>query len=125
MAIRLTEDVKRTVLSWGAMSCIILDASHVFMHRSISNAPVDALASIIMREVLSYITVLVHLLTASASLLVVVAGVPTTVVAMSFLPAIIDGRTATTMPAGSWRGPVAVGLVGGGLRVGDGLDPFE
>jgi hypothetical protein len=35
-------------------------------------------------------------------LLVVAADVPTTIVAMGFLPAILDGRTAATMATESW-----------------------
>jgi len=79
------------------VGCIVLDASHVFVYCSISNAPVDALAGIPMKEALSKVPVLVHLLTTSTSLFVVIASVPTTVVAMGVLPAIVGGRTATTM----------------------------
>jgi len=49
MAIRLAEDVKRNVLGWGTVSCNVLDASHIFVHRSTSNAHVDAFAGIFMR----------------------------------------------------------------------------
>ena len=72
------------------MCCIVLDASHVFVYCSFRNVPVDALADILRRDVVSYISILVHLLTMSTSLFVVTASVPTTIVAMGVLPSIID-----------------------------------
>jgi len=107
------------------MCCIILDASHVFVYCSFSNAPVDALAGIPMRDALSQVPILVHLLATSTSLFVVIASIQTTVVTMGVLPAIVDGRTATTMSAESRRSSAAMSLVRGNLRIGDGLDPFE
>ena len=35
-----------------AMSCIVLDAAHVFVCCSVTNAPVDAFTSVLVREVL-------------------------------------------------------------------------
>ena len=75
------------------MSCIVLDAAHVFVCHSIIGACVDALAGVLVRDVLPKIMVssLVYLLVMSASLLAVAAGVPTTIVTMGFLPTVIDG----------------------------------
>ena len=42
-----------TVLVRGAMCCIELDVSHVFVYRSFSNAHVDAFADILRRDVLA------------------------------------------------------------------------
>jgi len=85
------------------MSCIILDAAHVFVCRSIIDAFIDTLMGVLVGEVLPQIMVasLVHLLVVPVSLLVDVAGVLTPVVAMSFLPTVVDGRTAAMMPARS------------------------
>ena len=88
----------------GAMSCIVLDAAHVFVCRSVIDASVDTLAGVLVREVLPQIVVLslVHLVVVSVSLLMALFGVLTMTVTLSFLPAIVDGRTAAAMPAGSW-----------------------
>ena len=72
------------------MCCIVLDASHIFMYCSFRNAPVDAFVDIFRWYVVLQVSILVHLLTASASLFVVTASVPTTIVAMGVPPLIID-----------------------------------
>ena len=61
------------------MSCIVLDAAHVFMCHSVIDAFVDTLAGVLVREVLPQIMVasLVHLLVVPVSLLAVVAGILT------------------------------------------------
>ena len=45
--------MRRTVLGRGAMCRIVLDASQVFVHCSFHNAPVDVLADIFRRDVVS------------------------------------------------------------------------
>jgi len=35
------------------MCCIVLDASHIFVHCSFRNAPIDAFADILMGDVVS------------------------------------------------------------------------
>jgi len=84
------------------MCCIVLNASHIFMYRSLRDAPVDAFTDILRRDAVSQVLVLIHLLTTSASLHVVTAGVPTTVVATRVLPAIVGGGTTMTVSAWSW-----------------------
>ena len=86
------------------MCCIVLDAAHVFVCRSIIDASVDALAGVLVREVLPEIMVSsrVYLLVVSVPLLVVAAIVVTMIVVMSCLPAVVDGRAAATMHTGSW-----------------------
>ena len=44
--------MRRTVLGQGGVSCIILDAAHVFVCSSIIDASIDALTGILVREVL-------------------------------------------------------------------------
>ena len=83
------------------MCCIILNASHIFMYCALRDATIDAFADILRWDVVSQVLVLVYLLTTSASLLAVTASVPTTVVASSVLPAIVGGRAAMMVPAGS------------------------
>ena len=83
------------------MCCIVLNVSHIFMYCALCDAPIDAFADILRRDVVSQVLVLVYLLTTSASLLAVTASVPTTVVASSVLPAIVGGRAAMMVPAGS------------------------
>jgi len=84
--------------------CIVRDAAHVFVCRSVVDASVDALAGVLVREILPEITVpsLVYLLVVSVLLIAVAASVPTTVVAMSYLPVIADGRAAAAMRIRSW-----------------------
>ena len=72
------------------MCCIVLDALHVFVYCSFHNAPVDVFVDILSRDVLSQVSVLVHLLTTSAPLFVVTVSVSTTIVAMGVLPSIVD-----------------------------------
>jgi len=50
------------------------------MHRSLHDAPVDAVPGVLGRDVVSKIPVLVYFLTMPTILLAVAAGVPTTVV---------------------------------------------
>jgi len=76
------------------MCCVVLDASHIFMYCSFRDAPVDAFADIFRRDVVSQVSILVHLLTTSVSLFMVTASVPTTIVTMGVLPQIIVRRTA-------------------------------
>ena len=84
------------------MCCIVLNASHVFMYCTLCDAPVDAFADVLRRDVVSQALVLVYLWTTSASLLAVTASVPTMVVASSVLPAIVGGGAAMMAPAGLW-----------------------
>jgi len=86
------------------MCCIVLDATHVFVCRSIVGASVDALAGVLVREILPEITVpsLVYLLVIPMPLLAVATSVPTTVVVMRWPPTVVDGRAATTMRTRSW-----------------------
>jgi len=42
----------------------------------------------------------------------VAASVPTTVIMMSFLPVVVDGRAAAVMRTGPWSSPTAMGPVG-------------
>ena len=72
------------------MCCIVLDALHVFVYCSFCNAPIDAFADIPSRDVVSQVSVLVHLLTMSAPLFVVTVSVSTTIVTMGVLPSIFD-----------------------------------
>jgi len=60
------------------------------MYRSFRNAPVDAFMDILRRNVVSEVPVLVHFLTTSASLFVVTASVPTTIITMGVPPSIVD-----------------------------------
>ena len=71
--------MRRTVLGQGGMSCIILNAAHVFVCRSIIDAFIDTLGGVLVGEVLPQIMVasLVHLLVVPVSLLAVVAGILT------------------------------------------------
>ena len=80
------------------MCCIVLNLSHIFMYCALRDVPIDAFADILRRDVVSQVLVL---LTTSASLLAVTASFPTTVVASSVLPAIVGGRAAMMVPAGS------------------------
>ena len=75
------------------MSCIVLDAAHVFMCHSVIDAFVDTLAGVLVREVLPQIMVssLIHFLVVSTSLLAAMFGVSTMTVMMSFLSTIVDG----------------------------------
>ena len=57
--------MKRTVLGWGAMCCVVLNAPHIFMYCTFRDAPVDALMDILRRDVASQVLVLVYLLTTS------------------------------------------------------------
>jgi len=84
--------------------CIVLDAAHILVCRSIVDASVDTLASVLVREVLPKIAVpsLVYLLVVSVPVLTVAASVPTMVVVMSCLPAVVDGRAVATMRTRSW-----------------------
>jgi len=79
------------------MCCVVLDASHIFMYCSFRNAPIDAFADIFRWYVVSQVLILVHLVTAFASLFVVIASVPTMIVTMGVLPPIVVRRTATTV----------------------------
>jgi len=60
---------------------VVLNATQVFVHRSLRGAPVDAVPGVLGRDVVSKIPVLVYFLTTPTILLAVTAGVPTTVVA--------------------------------------------
>ena len=62
------------------MRCIILNATRVFVDRSLRSPLVDAVPGVVGRDVVSKIPVLVYFLTTPAILLAVAAGVPTTVV---------------------------------------------
>ena len=72
------------------MCSIVLVALHVFVYCSFRNVPVDTFVDILSRDVVSQVSVLVHLLTTSAPLFVVTVSVPTTIVAMGVLPSIVD-----------------------------------
>ena len=52
MAKRLAGDARRTVLGQGTVGCIVLDAAHFFVCRPIIDACVNALAGVLVREVL-------------------------------------------------------------------------
>jgi len=62
------------------MCGIVLNATQVFVHRSLRGAPVDAVLGVLGRDVVSKIPVLVYFLTTPTILLAVATGVPTTVV---------------------------------------------
>ena len=62
------------------MRSVVLNATQVFMDRSLRGVPVDAVLGVLWRDVVSEIPVLVYFLTTPAILLTVAAGVPTTVV---------------------------------------------
>ena len=82
------------------MCCIILDTSKVFVYRTFHSAPVDVVASVLGRDVVAQIPVLVYFLTAPAPLLAVATHVLGTVVVSSDLPATVGG-VAMMAPAGS------------------------
>jgi len=59
---------------------IVLNATQVFVHRSLRGALVDAVPGVLGRDVVPKIPVLVYFLTTPTILLVVATGIPTTVV---------------------------------------------
>ena len=72
--------MRRTVLGPGAMRCVVLDMAQVFVDCPLCSVPDDAVPGILGWDVVPEIPVLVDFLTASAVLLVVAVGIPTTVV---------------------------------------------
>ena len=62
------------------MRSVVLNATQVFMDRSLRGVPVDAVLGVLGRDVVSEIPVLVYFLTMPTILLAVAAGIPTTVV---------------------------------------------
>ena len=86
------------------MCSVVLDTAHVFVCRSIIDAPVDAFTCVFVGEVVSEITVssLVYLLVMSMSWFAVVASVSTTAVTTSLLATVVVGRATAVMCAGPW-----------------------
>ena len=64
----------------GAVCCIVVNTTQVFMDCSLRSAPVDAVSGVFGRDVVSKIPVLVYFLTTPAILLAVAASVPTAIV---------------------------------------------
>jgi len=64
----------------GAVRCVVLDTTQVFVNCPFRDAPVDVVPGIFGRDVVSKIPVLVYFLTTPAILLAVTASVPTAIV---------------------------------------------
>jgi len=72
--------VKRTVSGPGAVRCVVLNTTQVFVDCSLCGAPVDAVSGVFGRDVVSKIPVLVYFRTTPAILLAMAPSIPTTIV---------------------------------------------